>query len=71
MDTLQRKSYTSLGNIYFWTATIHNWYNLLEDKGRKDIIIGSLKNLSERKLITVYGFVIMPNTYTFYGNKTH
>jgi len=30
MDLLQhRKSHTSIGEIYFWTATIHKWMHLL------------------------------------------
>ena len=61
MSTLLRKSYTRIGNIYFWTATIHNWLPLLQDDSAKEIIIGSLKYLSEKKLITVYAFVILPN----------
>jgi putative transposase len=59
--TTQRKSYTAENKIYFWSATIHKWYNLLMDDDRKEIIISSLKTLSERQLITVYAFVIMPN----------
>jgi putative transposase len=57
----QRKSHTSLGNIYFWTATIHKWIPLLSTDENKQIIINSLKKLSEDNLITVYAFVIMPN----------
>ena len=61
MKTNQRKSFTAQGRIYFWTATIHKWYNLLQDDLVKQIIIDSLKTLSDKKLISVYGFVIMPN----------
>ena len=61
MNTQQRKSHTSLGKIYFWTATIHKWYTLLEDDKMKNIIIDYLKILSDEKKITMYGFVIMPN----------
>ena len=61
MDTLLRKSYTSLGKIYFWTATIHNWLPLLQEDSAKELIIYYLKYLSDKKLITVYAFVIMPN----------
>jgi putative transposase len=56
-----RKSYTPIGKIYFWTATIHKWLPLLETGNNKQAIISSLKYLSDKKLITVYGFVIMPN----------
>jgi len=61
MKTTPRKSHTSENKIYFWTATIHKWYNLLEPDNRKGIIINSLKTLSDKELITVYAFVIMPN----------
>ena len=61
MSLHQRKSYTALSKTYFWTATIHKWYPLLEPDENKKLLISSLKKLSEDKLITVYGFVIMPN----------
>ena len=61
MITDQRKSYTETNKIYFWTATIHEWLPLLNGENNKQIIIDSLKYLSDKKLITVYGFVIMPN----------
>ena len=61
METIQRKSRTSLSKIYFWTATIHNWLPLLATDLNKKIIVDSLKKMSDNKLITVYAFVIMPN----------
>jgi putative transposase len=61
MDVHQRKSHTSLSKIYFWTATIHKWLPLLENDFNKQIIVDSLKYLSDKELITVYAFVIMPN----------
>ena len=57
----QRKSYTALSKIYFWTASIHKWYPLLASDENKKLIISSLKKLSDDKVITVYAFVIMPN----------
>ena len=57
----QRKSYIEIGKIYFWTTTINSWYHLLKDVQYKEIIIESLKYLSELKKIDVFGFVIMPN----------
>ena len=42
-------------------ATIHNWLPLLENDNNKKIITDSLKYLSDKNLITVYAFVIMPN----------
>ncbi len=56
-----RNSNTSLGKIYFWTATIHNWLTLLEANENKDLIVDSLKHLSDEGYITIYAFVIMPN----------
>ena len=61
MNLQQRKSHTSLGKIYFWTATIHKWLPLLHDDSSKSLIAEYLKKLSDEKLITVYAFVIMPN----------
>ena len=65
MLTNNRKSFTAPNKIYFWTATIHKWHHLLEDDTVKQIIINSLKVLSDRNIITVYAFVIMPN-HRFY-----
>ncbi len=47
--------------IYFFTATIHNWLPLLKKESFKEIIISSLNYLHSKKLIRIYGFVIMPN----------
>ena len=57
----QRKSHTAIGEIYFWTATIHKWMHLMEDDLNKKLIADYLKTLSDKGLITVYAFVIMPN----------
>lgn len=65
MQLQQRKSYTALGKIYFWTATIHRWLPLLEDDRMKDVIISYLKLRSSENKITVYAFVIMPNHVHF------
>ena len=50
-----------LNKVYFYTATIVEWKHLLNHHDYKAIIIQSLKHLSEKKLINVYAFVIMPN----------
>jgi putative transposase len=57
----RRKSDMEIGEPYFWTNTILEWKFLLSEDFLKDIIISSLDFLSQRKLIEVYGFVIMPN----------
>ena len=56
-----RKSHTSIGDIYFWTATIHQWLPLLERDCNKQMIVDYLKKLSDEGLISVFAFVIMPN----------
>jgi REP element-mobilizing transposase RayT len=50
-----------IGEIFFWTATINQWQNLLKPDRYKDIIIDSLGYLSDAGKIDVFGFVIMPN----------
>ncbi len=57
----KRKSHIDKGEIYFWTATINNWYRLLEKDEYKDVIIESLQYLSDAGKIDVFAFVIMPN----------
>ena len=50
-----------IGEVYFYTSTIIKWKHLLKKDSYKTIIIDSLKVLVERKLLIVYGFVIMRN----------
>ncbi len=57
----QRQSFIEMGKVYFYTATINNWMQLLADDEPKQIIIDSLKYLSDLEKINVYGLVIMPN----------
>lgn len=45
----------------FFTATIRAWKKLLKPDKYKDIIVSSLRYLTEKKKIFVYAFVIMPN----------
>lgn len=61
MLSYKRKSYTSLKDIYFLTATIHKWLPLLDEHNNKQLIADYLKKLSDDELITVYAFVLMPN----------
>lgn len=61
MNIQIRKSFTSFHKIYFLTATIHNWLLFLETGEKKELILSSLKKISDDKLISVYAFVIMPN----------
>ncbi|MBP6431955.1 MAG: transposase [Ferruginibacter sp.] len=56
-----RKSFIEIGELFFWTATINNWQNLLLSDDYKQIIINSLTYLSNNQKIDVFAFVIMPN----------
>ncbi len=56
-----RNSYTELNAVYFWTITVRNWIHLLKEDAYKQIIISSLKWLCDKKLIEIYGYVIMHN----------
>ena len=57
----KRKSYTAIDRIYFWTATIHKWYHLLNEDSKKQLVVDYLKELSLEEFISVFAFVIMPN----------
>ena len=46
-----------LVKFIFFTATIHQWKYLLNEKENKDLAISYLKELSQKKLIKVYVFV--------------
>ena len=50
-----------LNRVYFYTATVKDWIPLFQSKETQDILLGSLKHLVDKKKITLYGFVIMPN----------
>lgn len=56
-----RNSYTELNAVYFWTISIRNWIHLLNEDVYKEIIISSLKWLCDKKIVEIYGYVIMPN----------
>ena len=57
----KRKSYIEPGELFFWTATINNWFRLLEEDVYKDIAVSSLEYLSHAGKIDVFAFTIMPN----------
>jgi len=60
MDLFVRRriSYTEIGKIYFWTASINKWNNLLEKDEFKTLVIESIAFLSQKNLIHVFAFVI-------------
>ena len=47
--------------MYFFTATINTWKNLLEKDELKLIVIDSLNWFHQNKRAAICGFVIMPN----------
>ena len=49
------------GKIYFFTASILNWNRVLAYDSCKQIVLDSLKFLTEKNAIELLGFVIMPN----------
>ena len=57
----KRKSYTAIDRIYFWTATIHKWYHLLNEDSKKQLVVDYLKELSLEGFISIFGLFIMPN----------
>lgn len=61
MQSVQRKSYHTSNKIYFFTATIHKWLPLLVQDNNQQLIAGYLKKLCDDGLLTIYGFVLMPN----------
>jgi REP element-mobilizing transposase RayT len=56
-----RNSRMTLHDVYFWTDTIKDWKHLLKKDKYKELIINFLKDLSDKKQVVIYGFVIMPN----------
>ena len=46
---------------YFYTDTIHEFRHLLADDHLKMVVINSLQYLVSKELVTIYGYVIMPN----------
>ena len=57
----QRQGQVGINTCYLYTDTINEFRHLLADDHLKEIVIESLKYLVENKLVTIYGFVIMPN----------
>jgi putative transposase len=50
-----------VGEIFFFTATINQWKPLLKQPAYSQVILDSLHYLCNKKLLDVFGFVIMPN----------
>ena len=56
-----RNSRMEIGEVYFWTATIHQWKKLLKPDAYKELLTASFNYLHQKNLIKIYGFVFMPN----------
>src|ERR1700751_2338095 len=56
-----RNSRMNLDEVYFWTDTIKDWKHLLKQDKYKQLVIDTLRDLVHKKMIIIYGFVIMPN----------
>jgi putative transposase len=56
-----RNSRMCFNEIYFWTDTIKDWKHLLKQDRYKQLIIDNLKDPIQKRMIVIYGFVIMPN----------
>ncbi len=62
LDFMQpRNSRMYLEQVYFWTDTVKDWNHVLRSDKYKYMIIDIWKTLVFKKLIAIYGFVIMPN----------
>ncbi len=57
----KRQGQVDINFCYFYTDTIFQFRHLLADDILKQVIISSLQYLVNKELVTLYGFVIMPN----------
>jgi putative transposase len=48
-------------HLFFVTSTVLNWINLFDRKRFAQVVIDSLKFITEEQWINVYAFVLMPN----------
>lgn len=57
---MNTKSYIEHYTPCFWTATINSWLPLFYKDRYKEVVIGSLRYLSQNNKVHVFAFVIMP-----------
>src|SRR6185295_4457977 len=57
----KRQGQVDVNFCYFYTDTIFQFRHLLADDGLKLEVISSLQYLVKKKIVALYGFVIMPN----------
>jgi putative transposase len=57
----KRQGQIDINFCYFYTDTIYQFRHLLTDDALKLEVISSLQYLVQKEIVTLYGFVIMPN----------
>ena len=57
----KRQGQVAVNFCYFYTDTIFRFHHLLADDALKLEVISALQYLVQKELVTLYGFVIMPN----------
>jgi REP element-mobilizing transposase RayT len=57
----KRQGQVAVNFCYFYTDTIFRFRHLLADDALKLEVISALQYLVQKELVTLYGFVIMPN----------
>jgi putative transposase len=57
----KRQGQMETRDCYFYTESIRDFRHLLQNNELKMIVINSWKNLVDRGLAAIYGYVIMPN----------
>ena len=57
----KRQGQVDVNFCYFYTDTIYQFHHLLADDALKLEVISSLQYLVEKEIVTLYGFVVMPN----------
>ena len=48
-------------HLFFVTSTVLNWINLFEKHRFAEIVVDSLKFITEERWVSIYAFVLMPN----------
>jgi REP element-mobilizing transposase RayT len=56
-----RNSRLLLEEVSFWTDTVKDWKKLLVQDKYKRLVLEEWRKLADKDLVTIYGFVIMPN----------
>jgi REP element-mobilizing transposase RayT len=57
----KRQGQVDVNFCYFYTDTIYQFRHLLAADALKLEVISSLQYLGQKEIVTLYGFVIMPN----------